>query len=50
MVPQNTVTLTGKEAEQTLKLLEILEEHDDVQTISANFDIAQEEAERLSAA
>jgi len=50
MVPQNTVTLTGKEAEQTLKLLEILEEHDDVQTVSANFDIAQEEAERLSAA
>jgi transcriptional/translational regulatory protein YebC/TACO1 len=50
MVPQNTVTLTGKEAEQTLKLLDILEEHDDVQTVSANFDIAQEEAERLSAA
>lgn len=50
MVPQNTVTLTGKEAEQTLKLLEILEEHDDVQTVSANFAIAQEEAERLSAA
>jgi YebC/PmpR family DNA-binding regulatory protein len=50
MVPQNTVTLTGKEAEQTLKLLEILEEHDDVQTVSANFDIAEEEAERLSAA
>lgn len=50
MVPQNTVTLTGKEAEQTLKLLEILEEHDDVQTVSANFDIAQEEVERLSAA
>ncbi len=50
MVPQNTVTLSGKEAEQTLKLLDMLEEHDDVQTVSANFDIAEEEAERLSAA
>ena len=50
MVPQNTVTLSGKEAEQTLKLLEALQEHDDVQSVSANFDIAQEEMERLSAA
>jgi YebC/PmpR family DNA-binding regulatory protein len=50
MVPQNTVSLAGKEAEQTLKLLEVLEEQDDVQTVSANFEIAQEEAERLSAA
>jgi transcriptional/translational regulatory protein YebC/TACO1 len=50
MVPQNTVSLAGKEAEQTLKLLEMLEEHDDIQTVSANFEIAQEEAERLSAA
>ena len=50
MIPQNTVNLTGKEAEQTLKLLELLEEHDDVQSVSANFDIAQDEAERLSAA
>jgi len=50
MVPQNTVTLSGKEAEQTLKLLESLQEHDDVQSVSANVDIAQEEVERLSAA
>jgi YebC/PmpR family DNA-binding regulatory protein len=50
MVPQNTVTLSGKEAEQTLKLLEILQEHDDVQSVSANLEIAQEEMERLSAA
>jgi transcriptional/translational regulatory protein YebC/TACO1 len=50
MVPQNTVTLSGKEAEQTLKLLDVLQEHDDVQSVSANFDIAQEEMERLSAA
>jgi YebC/PmpR family DNA-binding regulatory protein len=50
MIPQNTVTLSGKEAEQTLKLLDALQEHDDVQSVSANFDIAQEEMERLSAA
>jgi transcriptional/translational regulatory protein YebC/TACO1 len=50
MVPQNTVSLSGKEAEQTLKLLDILQEHDDVQSVSANFEIAQEEMERLNAA
>ena len=50
MVPQNTVTLSGKEAEQTLKLLDSLQEHDDVQSVSANCEIAQEEIERLSAA
>jgi len=37
MVPQNTVRVTGKEAEQTLKLLEALEEHDDVQNVLFQF-------------
>lgn len=50
MIPQSTVALAGKEAEQTLKLLDILQDHDDVQNVSANFDIAQDEIERLSAA
>lgn len=50
MVPQNTVALSGKEAEQTLKLLDALQEHDDVQSVSANLDIPEEEMERLSAA
>ncbi|TMA80201.1 MAG: YebC/PmpR family DNA-binding transcriptional regulator [Deltaproteobacteria bacterium] len=49
MVPQSTVTLRGREAEQTLKLLEVLEDHDDVQKVAANVDIPQEEVERLSA-
>jgi YebC/PmpR family DNA-binding regulatory protein len=49
MVPQSTVTLRGREAEQTLKLLELLEDHDDVQKVAANVDIPQEEVERLSA-
>ena len=49
MVPQTTVRLTGKEAEQMLRLMENLEDSDDVQKIYANFDIADEEMERLSA-
>ena len=49
MVPQNTVRLTGKEAEQMLKLMEGLEDSDDVQKVYANFDIADEEMERLTA-
>ncbi len=39
LLPQNTVHVEGKEAEQVLKLMEALEEHDDVQNVNANFDI-----------
>jgi YebC/PmpR family DNA-binding regulatory protein len=49
MVPQTTITLHGREAEQALKLLEALEDHDDVQNVSANVDVPQDEIERLSA-
>ena len=49
MVAQNTITVRGDDAEQTIKLLEALEDHDDVQKVSANADIPQEEVERLSA-
>jgi YebC/PmpR family DNA-binding regulatory protein len=49
MVPQSTVRLSGKEAEQMLKLMEGLEDSDDVQKVYGNFDIADEEMERLSA-
>ena len=49
MVPKTTVRLTGKEAEHMLKLMEGLEDSDDVQKVYANFDIADEEMERLSA-
>lgn len=49
MVPQTTIRLAGKEAEQMLKLMEGLEDSDDVQKVFANFDIADEEMERLSA-
>jgi YebC/PmpR family DNA-binding regulatory protein len=50
MVPENTVSLTGKDAEHTLKLLDELEEHDDIQSVASNVDIPQDELERLSAA
>jgi YebC/PmpR family DNA-binding regulatory protein len=50
MVPQNTLSLAGAQAEQTLKLLDELEDHDDVQEVASNIDISQEELERLSAA
>ena len=43
MVPENTVKITGKEAEQTLKLMEALEEHEDVQNVYSNFDIDEKE-------
>ena len=49
MIPQTTVRLSGKEAEQMIRLMEALEEHDDVQNVYSNFDIAEEELERLSA-
>jgi YebC/PmpR family DNA-binding regulatory protein len=49
MVPQTTVRLAGKEAEQMVKLMDSLEDSDDVQKVYANFDIADEEMERLSA-
>jgi len=49
MVPQTTVRLEGKEAQQMLKLMEELEESDDVQRVYANFDIPEEEMEQLSA-
>lgn len=43
MVPQNYVRLTGSEASQMVRLVEALEEHDDVQHVYANFDIDEKE-------
>jgi YebC/PmpR family DNA-binding regulatory protein len=48
MVPQTWIKLTGKEAQQVLKLVEALEDHDDVQHVWANFDIAEEELVQLA--
>jgi len=48
MVPQTTVRLEGKQATQMLKLMDALEEHDDVQKVSANFDIDASVMEQAS--
>ena len=44
MLPQNTTNLTGKEAEQMLRLMEMLEDCDDVQKVYTNADIPEEMA------
>ena len=39
LIPEMTVKVEGKEAEQVLKLIEAIEDHDDIQHVYANFDI-----------
>jgi len=39
MLPKTTVVVEGKQADQVLRLMEMLEDHDDVQNVYANFDI-----------
>lgn len=46
-IPQNTIKLEGKAAEQMLRLMEKLEDSDDVQNVYANFDIDMELIEKL---
>lgn len=43
MIPTTQVKLEGKSAQQAVKLMEIMEEHDDVQHVYANFDIEEDE-------
>ena len=45
MIPQNFVTVEGKEAQQMLKLLEAIDDHEDVQHVWANHDIGDKEIE-----
>lgn len=49
MVPQSTIRLEGKVAEQVLRLMDALEEHDDVQQVYGNFDIPEEIMAALTA-
>lgn len=46
-VPQSTVQLEGSQAQQMLRLMDALEDHDDVQKVSANFDIPAEVMEEV---
>jgi len=48
MIPQNTVKLNEKEAEQVLRLMEALEDSDDVQSVNANFDIPDDVMEKIT--
>jgi YebC/PmpR family DNA-binding regulatory protein len=43
MVPQNYVKLSGTQAQQMIRLMEALEEHDDVQHVYSNFDVDEKE-------
>lgn len=48
MIPQNTIRLEAGRAEQMLRLMEKLEDNDDVQNVYANFDIPDDVMEKLS--
>ena len=39
MVPQTTIKLDEKQAEQMIRLMDLLDDNDDVQKVYANFDI-----------
>jgi YebC/PmpR family DNA-binding regulatory protein len=45
MIPQNYVKLVGKEAQQMLRLMDAIEDQDDVQHVWANFDVEEKEIE-----
>ena len=47
MVPQNKVHLTGRDAEVALKLLDALEDNDDVQNVYSNLDVDEAELEKV---
>jgi transcriptional/translational regulatory protein YebC/TACO1 len=48
MVPKTTVEPSEKEARQVLRLVDQLEENDDVQDVYANFDISEEILEAVA--
>ena len=49
MIPENYIKVEGKSPQQVIKLMEALDDHDDVQHVYGNFDIAESElAEAVS--
>ena len=48
MIPQTYVKLEGRNAQQLMRLLETLEDHDDVQHVYSNFDVEERELEAVS--
>jgi YebC/PmpR family DNA-binding regulatory protein len=47
MIPQNLNPVEGKQAESLMKMIDVLEDNDDVQNVYANFDISDEEMEKI---
>ncbi|KAF2956067.1 YebC/PmpR family DNA-binding transcriptional regulator [Marinitoga sp. 38H-ov] len=47
-IPKTTVKISGSDAEKMLKLMDALEDSDDIQEVFANFEIDDEEMERLA--
>ena len=48
MVPSNTVKVEEKDAAKVLRLMESIEDHEDVRRVSSNFDIDEEVLEKLA--
>lgn len=49
MLPENTIKVSGKDAENLIKLVEALEDHDDIQHVYGNFDIDESVLASMSA-
>jgi YebC/PmpR family DNA-binding regulatory protein len=47
---ENNITLEGSKAQQMLKMVDALEDHDDVQNVWSNFDLSDKELEEAAAA
>jgi len=47
MIPQNMNPVEGKQAESLMKMIDVLEDNDDVQNVHANFDISDEDMEKI---
>ena len=45
MLPQNYLKLEGKQAQQMVRLMEALDDHDDIRHVWSNFDIEEKEIE-----
>jgi len=48
MIPENSIKIEGKEAEHMLRLMEALEDSDDVQNVYSNFDVPDELIESMA--
>jgi transcriptional/translational regulatory protein YebC/TACO1 len=47
--PQNTVAVDDESGEKILKLIEALDDNDDVQTVTANFEVSDALMQKMSA-